>query len=109
MELELAERAVRGTADLLAAGEDANWSASERPARISIAKIAATEAAVRVSDIAMRLTGGGSDPARWTAGARVPRRARRHLPPTFRRCRLRIAWEIATRRTWLRSLSGTGT
>jgi alkylation response protein AidB-like acyl-CoA dehydrogenase len=60
VELELAERAVRGTADLLAAGEDANWSAAERPARISIAKIAATEAAVRVSDIAMRLTGGGA-------------------------------------------------
>jgi len=60
VELELAERAVRGTADILAAGEDAGWGPAERPARISVAKIAATEAAVRVSDIAMRLTGGGA-------------------------------------------------
>lgn len=59
-ELDAAERVIRGTADLLVAGEDAVWPAIERPARISIAKIAATEAAIKVSDIAMRLTGGGA-------------------------------------------------
>ncbi|RJG57880.1 acyl-CoA dehydrogenase [Sphingobium terrigena] len=60
VELEMAERVVQGTAAIMTAGGDAAWSAAERPARISIAKIAATEAAVRVTDIAMRLTGGGA-------------------------------------------------
>ena len=60
VELEMAERVVQGTAAILAAGGDAAWSAAERPARLSIAKIAATEAAVKVTDIAMRLTGGGA-------------------------------------------------
>lgn len=60
VELEMAERVVQGTAAIMAAGGDAAWSATERPARLSIAKIAATEAAVKVTDIAMRLTGGGA-------------------------------------------------
>lgn len=60
VELEMAERVVQGTAAIMAAGGDAAWSAVERPARLSIAKIAATEAAVKVTDIAMRLTGGGA-------------------------------------------------
>jgi alkylation response protein AidB-like acyl-CoA dehydrogenase len=60
VELQLAERAVRGTAALLTAGEDSAWTAMDRPAQISIAKIAATEAAIKVSDIAMRLMGGGA-------------------------------------------------
>lgn len=60
VELEIAERTVRGTAAMLTAGEDATWSPTERPARLSVAKIAATEAAVKVSDIAMRLMGGGA-------------------------------------------------
>lgn len=60
VELEMAERVVQGTAAIMAAGGDAAWSAAERPARLSIAKIAATEAAVKVTDIAMRLTGGGA-------------------------------------------------
>jgi alkylation response protein AidB-like acyl-CoA dehydrogenase len=60
VELEMAERVVQGTAAIMTAGGDAAWSAAERPARISIAKIAATEAAVKVTDIAMRLTGGGA-------------------------------------------------
>jgi alkylation response protein AidB-like acyl-CoA dehydrogenase len=60
VELEQAERVVQGTAAIMTAGGDAAWSAAERPARISIAKIAATEAAVKVTDIAMRLTGGGA-------------------------------------------------
>jgi len=60
VELEMAERVLKGTATLLSEGVDATWSAAERPARISIAKIAATEAAIKVSDIAMRLTGGSA-------------------------------------------------
>jgi len=60
VELEMAERVVQGTAAIMTAGGDAAWSAAERPGRISIAKIAATEAAVKVTDIAMRLTGGGA-------------------------------------------------
>lgn len=60
VELEMAERVVQGTAAIMTAGGDAAWSATERPARLSIAKIAATEAAVKVTDIAMRLTGGGA-------------------------------------------------
>jgi alkylation response protein AidB-like acyl-CoA dehydrogenase len=60
VELEMAERVLKGTAAILTEGGDAAWSATERPARISIAKIAATEAAVKVTDIAMRLTGGGA-------------------------------------------------
>ena len=59
-ELEMAERVVQGTAAIMAEGGDAAWTATERPARLSIAKIAATEAAVKVTDIAMRLTGGGA-------------------------------------------------
>lgn len=60
VELEMAERVVQGTAAIMAAGGDSAWTAAERPARLSIAKIAATEAAVKVTDIAMRLTGGGA-------------------------------------------------
>ncbi len=60
VELEMAERVVQGTAAIMTAGGDAAWGAAERPARLSIAKIAATEAAVKVTDIAMRLTGGGA-------------------------------------------------
>ncbi len=60
VELQSAERVVRGTAALLTDGDDAEWSALERPAQISIAQRAATEAAVKVSDIAMRLVGGSA-------------------------------------------------
>ncbi|QHS10295.1 acyl-CoA dehydrogenase family protein [Sinimarinibacterium sp. NLF-5-8] len=60
VELESAERTVRGTAIMLTEGLDTKWGPAERPARISIAQRAATEAAVKVSDIAMRLVGGSA-------------------------------------------------
>lgn len=60
VELEIAERTLRGTAITLTEEGDAEWSVAERPAKLSIAKIAATEAAIKVTDIAMRLAGGGA-------------------------------------------------
>lgn len=60
VEIQIAERAIRGTAAMLTAGEDKAWSAMDRPAQISIAKIAATEVAIQVTDTAMRLMGGGA-------------------------------------------------
>lgn len=57
-ELQAAEWAVRGTAEALFEGADASWNPIERPARVSIGKVAATEAAVRVTDTALRLLGG---------------------------------------------------
>jgi alkylation response protein AidB-like acyl-CoA dehydrogenase len=59
-EQEQAERTLQGLATFLTEGGDAAWSAVERPARLSVGKIAATEAAVAITDKAMRLTGGGA-------------------------------------------------
>jgi alkylation response protein AidB-like acyl-CoA dehydrogenase len=59
-ELEIAERVLQGTAALLREEADQNWDPRERPARISLGKLAVTEAAVKVTDIAMRLAGGSA-------------------------------------------------
>ncbi|WP_350246556.1 acyl-CoA dehydrogenase family protein [Rhodococcus sp. D-6] len=59
-ELQAAEWAVRGTAEALFEGADASWNPHERPARVAIGKVAATEAAIRATDVALRLVGGSA-------------------------------------------------
>lgn len=59
-DLQAAEWTVRGTAEALFDGEDASWNPYERPARVAIGKVAATEAAIRATDVALRLVGGGA-------------------------------------------------
>lgn len=60
VDLQAAEWTVRGVAEALFEGADSTWNPFERPARVAIGKVAATEAAIRATDTALRLTGGGA-------------------------------------------------
>ena len=59
-DLQAAEWTVRGTAEALFDGADTSWNPHERPARVAIGKVAATEAAIRATDVALRLVGGSA-------------------------------------------------
>ncbi len=59
-EIDITERAVESTARLAIDHGDADWPVASRKARWDVAKVAATETAISITDQGLRLIGGAS-------------------------------------------------
>lgn len=60
VETETAARALETTGRILLDGRDAEWNPPARTALLDVTKVATTEAAIRVTDTALRLVGGSA-------------------------------------------------
>ena len=59
-EIDITERAVQATAQMAIDHADADWPPASRKARWDVAKVAATETAISITDQGLRLIGGSS-------------------------------------------------